>query len=521
MANPYGIDLGTTYSCIAQLDQFDQPVVIPTLTGEISTPSVVYFDSATDVQVGTEAKNMMLMAPDQTVALIKRSMGDDAAFDKATNAFPYHYDPSEISAFILRKLVQDANDSGNAEPTKEVVITCPAYFGHKERMQTRQAGELAGLNVLSVINEPTDADIAYGALRKQNKNLLVYDLGGGTFDITIIRVENNSITVIATGGNHHLGGADWDMELARFILEVFNEANHTQYSMDDRVVRNYFLSKAEEQKKRLSNASGTIRTNVQFDGLTARVEFSRDIFDALTDHLLQETLRFTRETMELAARKGYGTIDEFLLVGGSTLMPQVRAAVNREFGVDARFSDPHQSVAKGAAIFAKHSIKINEEGEGTTNHSSPVGPTHGGDIQVTNVTSKTYGTDLNGGRVQNMIFANTPLPCERVMTFSTVTPNQRGVSMKVFESDFTDPQLHATVPQGNCILIDDHTLRLTRDWPAGTNIYVTFKINQQGILTVTARVDDDALEFKLEVKGVRSERQVIIDKDKIDGVDVS
>ncbi len=517
MANPYGIDLGTTYSCIAQLDNFDKPVVIPGLSGEITTPSVVYFESETDVVVGDEAKNMLLMAPDQTVSLIKRSMGDDTAFDKSRNSFPYHLDPSEISSLILRKLVQDANDSGNADPTTDVVITCPAYFGHKERMQTKQAGELAGLNVLAVINEPTAAAIAYGAQKRQNKTILVYDLGGGTFDVTIIRVENNAINVIATGGNHHLGGADWDLEFARFILEVFNETNGTTYSIDDPIVRAYFMSVAETQKKRLTNLSKTISTNVQFDGLTAKVEFDRSIFDALTEPLLQETLRFTRETIDLARKKGYGNIDEFLLVGGSTLMPQVKAAVNDAFGVDARFSDPHQSVAKGAAIFAKYQVTINEDGGNTGGHTEEPKPGPG---QIFNVTSKTYGTDLKDNKVQNMIFANTSLPCEHTMRFTTVTANQRSVSMKVFESDFTDPDMHSVVSQNSCVLIDDHVLRLTRDWPEGTPIVVTFKINSEGMLSVRAYVENDRIDFELRVHGVRTDEQLSKDKDALGGITI-
>lgn len=516
MANPYGIDLGTTYSCIAQLDRFDQPVVIPSLNGEITVPSVVYFDTETDVIVGREAKNMLLMAPDQTVALIKRQMGNDAAFDRTTNTFPYHYDPSQISSFILRKLVQDANESGTTEPTKDVVITCPAYFGHKERMQTRQAGEMAGLNVLAVINEPTAAAIAYGAQRHENKTILVYDLGGGTFDVTIIRVENKEIKVIATGGNHHLGGADWDMELARFILDVFNETNGTSYSLDDPVVRNYFLSVAEDQKKRLTNISGTVRTTVQFDSHTARVEFDRAIFDALTEELLKETLRFTRDTIEVARRKGYGQIDEFLLVGGSTLMPQVKAAVNSEFGVDARFSDPHQSVAKGAAIFAKYPVAESDYDDTGRTHSG--GGSNG--PRIFNVTSKTYGTDLKGDKVQNMIFANTQLPCERTMRFTTVVDNQRSVSMKVFESDFTDPSQHSTVAQSSCQMLDDHALVLTRDMPRDTSIEVTFRINSQGILTVHAHAGSDKLQFELRVKGVRTEEQVGDETGKLGGVNV-
>lgn len=189
----YGIDLGTTYSCIAQVDKFDQAIVLRNFEGDATTPSAVYFEDMDHVVVGKEAKGMLATEPTKTAVFIKRHIGVDDSFDKNTNEFPYHYDPTEISAFILKKLVKDANDLGdNPEPIKDVVITCPAYFGTKERMQTKQAGEIAGLNVLSIINEPTAAAISYGVKTDQKKTVLVYDLGGGTFDVTLINVHHRS-----------------------------------------------------------------------------------------------------------------------------------------------------------------------------------------------------------------------------------------------------------------------------------------------------------------------------------------
>lgn len=224
----YGIDLGTTYSCISQVDQFDQAVVLRNFEGDATTPSVVYFEDENTIIVGKEAKTMLESEPDKTVAFVKREMGNDAAFDKTNNQYPYHFDPSEISAAILKKLVKDANDAnGYPEPVKDVVITCPAYFGNKERMQTKQAGIIAGLNVLAIINEPTAAAIAYGLKVDERKTILVYDLGGGTFDVTIILVNKGAIKVIATGGDHHLGGVDWDTELASYMLDSFNSQNGT------------------------------------------------------------------------------------------------------------------------------------------------------------------------------------------------------------------------------------------------------------------------------------------------------
>lgn len=501
----YGIDLGTTYSCIAQLDKYGQPMVLESLEGESTTPSVVYFESKTDIIVGKEAKSMLAIDPENTVALVKRRMGVDADFDKTRNGLPYGYDPAEISSFILRKLVNDANSQGQCEqPTTNVVITCPAYFGQKARLQTRQAGELAGLNVLAVINEPTAAAIAYGVRTGDQKTVLVYDLGGGTFDVTIIRVEGNSIRVIATGGNHHLGGTDWDMELAKFLLDVFNEKNSTSYSIDEPAVRNFFLNIAEEQKKRLTARMST-RANFQYEGRPAKIEFDRELFDALTESLLEETVNYTRKTLEIAEKKGYGHLDEFLLVGGSSLMPQVKTRVDAEFDVDARFSDPNQCVAKGAALFAKYKLE-EESSAASPDNDTPMSATDG--MNVVNVTSKTYGTDMEGKKVRNMIFANTTLPVSQKLTFYTTTDNQAAVSMKVFESDFTDPASGAIVDDRYCTLIDDHALRLTKKWPAQTPVIVTFTIDAEGVLSVTACVDNDRLDFVLHINGVRTRAEI-------------
>ncbi len=509
----YGIDLGTTYSCIAQLDKYDQPVVLQSLEGDTTTPSVVYFESKSDIIVGKEAKSMLLVDPENTVALIKRRMGVDADFDKTSNSLPYHYDPAEISSFILKKLVTDANSQGQTDsPTTNVVITCPAYFGQKQRLQTRQAGELAGLNVLAVINEPTAAAIAYGARTGDHKTVLVYDLGGGTFDVTIIRVEGNSIRVIATGGSHHLGGADWDMELAKFLLDVFNEQHSTSYSMDTPTVRHFFLNAAEEQKKRLT-AKMSVRANIQFDGRPAKIEFDRELFDALTESLLDETINYTRKTIDIARQKGFGTIDEFLLVGGSSLMPQVKTRVDAEFDVDAHFSDPNQCVAKGAALFAKFKMDIDET-EGQSQSAPTSRPWRNApnpqpdNLNVVNVTSKTYGTDQDGNKVRNMIFANTTLPVSRTITFYTACDGQRNVSMKVFESDFTDPVANNVVDDRFCTLIDDHKLPLSRTWPKGTPVEVTFSIDAEGVLSVNAFVENDRIDFTLHITGVRSRHEI-------------
>jgi molecular chaperone DnaK (HSP70) len=442
-------------------------------------------------------------------------MGIDEDFDKSTNKFPYHFDPSEISSLILKKLVQDANDLGdNPEPVKDVVITCPAYFGTKERMQTKQAGEIAGLNVLAIINEPTAAAIAYGMKTSEKKTVLVYDLGGGTFDVTIINVNNGAIKVIATGGDHHLGGVDWDTELADFMLDNFNQQNGTSYTMEDEELKYTLLLEAETKKKQLS-AKDVVKCNVQYDGKSARFEISRDIFDTLTKAHLDETIDATRKVIDIAKEKGYTNENEyeFLLVGGSSRMPQVKKRLDAEFGCDAKLSDPDQCVAKGAAIYAMNEAYSQAvEDYKTGEIDEKPAPLKGPRTRVVNVTSKTYGTDCNDDNgntvVQNLIFANTSLPARYEMPFATAHDNQKEISMKVYESDFTSQETDQVVEERFCTMLEDRVLQITKNWPKGTSIKVVFDVNQEGILAVHASVGEEALDFSLTIKGVKSEEEL-------------
>lgn len=508
----YGIDLGTTYSCIAQVDNFDQPVVLTNFEGQQTTPSVVYFENKDKAIVGNDAKGMLATEPQNCVSFVKRSMGVDEAFDKSKNNFPYHYDPSEISALILKKLVKDANDLGdNPQDVKDVVITCPAYFGTKERMQTKQAGEIAGLNVLAIINEPTAAAISYGMKTTEKKTVLVYDLGGGTFDVTIINVNNGAIKVIATGGDHHLGGVDWDTELANYMLDQLNEQTGGNYSMDNEELKYMLLLEAEREKKILS-AKESVRCNLQYDGQTARFEVTREMFDALTQTHLDETIDATRKVIDVARDKGYTDTMDFLLVGGSSRMPQVKKRLDAEFNCNAKLTDPDQCVAKGAAIYAMNeaynqAIQDYEAGDADEKPKPLVGPK----ARVVNVTSKTYGTDavVDGTPlVANILFANTSLPAQKAETFQTQIDHQKIIPIKVFESDFTNPDTEHFVEEKFCTLLEDRKLQITRDWPIGTPINVTFEVDSEGILHVHASVSDEALDFTLKITGVKSTEEL-------------
>ncbi len=344
----FGIDLGTTYSCIAYVDEFSKPVIIPNSENSRVTPSVVFFDGD-EIIVGDVAKENSKVYPEDVVSFIKRSMGDEFFI---FNHRDKDYKPEEISALILKKLVKDANEH-LGEEINDVVITCPAYFGINEREATKNAGIIAGLNVKQIINEPTAAAISYGMEKSKDKVVIVYDLGGGTFDITMIDVKDEEIKVIGTGGDHNLGGKDWDDAIIRFVVEKFREETGLEDDiLEDPDTAQDLALQAEKAKKTLSTREKAPIV-VTYGGQRAKIILTREKFDEITKDLLDRTITLTKEMMQEAKKKNYESFDEFLLVGGSSRMPQVLEAVSSEFkDLEPRLFDPDESVAKGAAIFA-------------------------------------------------------------------------------------------------------------------------------------------------------------------------
>jgi molecular chaperone DnaK (HSP70) len=480
----------------------------------------VYFGDGNTVVVGEEAKDMSKMEPEKTVSLVKRSISTDDDYTKPTK-FPNGLDPTEISAYILKKIVADANSAGQyPQPIKDVVITCPAYFGTKERLRTKQAGEIAGLNVISIINEPTAAAIAYGMKTEGEKLIMVYDLGGGTFDVTIIRVNGGTITVIATGGDHHLGGTDWDKKLADYLLTKYNAETGSSYSMDaNPQLRNQLMLLAEEKKKSLS-ARDSVKAVVTYEGSSAQVEITRALFDQLTEFQLDETIEKTNEVVEIAKGKGFSRIDEVLLVGGSSRMPQIKARVDKELGCDAKLTDPDECVAKGAAIFAMneaYALALEEYADGERDEK-PASIGMANRTRVLNVTSKTYGIGIkdNNDRdvIENMIFSNTLLDekCKASDTFYTIMDNQTGVLLPIFESDVTDAVNEKTIDRSAGVPMEEggkpNELKLSKKWPKGTPAKVIFDIDSEGILHVHGEVDVDSIDFEIKIKGVKDDREV-------------
>src|SRR4051794_22631109 len=343
----YGIDLGTTYSAIAYVDEHGKPVIVPNQESERITPSVVLFDGE-NVIVGNTAKESAKVEPHRVVSRIKQHMGDPHfVFEYEGQAFS----PEDISSFILRKVVGDAEVALGGDPITDVVITCPAYFGTDEREATANAGRLAGLNVRAILNEPTAAAVAYGLEQGEDQTVLVYDLGGGTFDVTMIEIKDRLIRVICTGGDHRLGGALWDEAIVLHLAEEFRaQTGEESDPMDDPEVLNDLFLQAERGKKTLTQRDKA-PFRVTHAGKQARVELERSKFEEITRPLLDRTIELTREMLADAKAKGHTQFDKIILVGGATRMPQVAERVAAEFGKTPESYDPDEAVAKGAALY--------------------------------------------------------------------------------------------------------------------------------------------------------------------------
>ena len=503
----YGIDLGTTYSCIAYVDDNGIAQVIENLEGTNTTPSVVFFPSKDEVIVGQAAKDEIELSPDKTVDFVKRLIGSSNKIDKLIHG--EEKSPEEISSYILKKVVSDAEKSIGS-PVKDVVITCPAYFGTEEREATKNAGILAGLNVLELISEPTAAALYYGITKSsRGKTVLVYDLGGGTFDVTVLRIDDSGdIEVVCSGGERLLGGYDWDKCLVNNMKNQFYSATGFtgDFNEDDCQA---FAAKAEEVKKALSQRESK-DINLKLDAGKARITVTREDFDKMTADLLETTLDVTKQIISEAKEKGYG-IDEILLVGGSTRMPQVREMLVNNFHIEPKFNEPDEAVAKGAAIYALgvYENKVEEwkekkdknmaltvaeqqeavlyEEEAAVSSSSITGvSSHKITEMITMATTKSYAliTLINGvEKCENLIIKNQSMPYGSVSVtkpFYTVEDYQRTVELRVCESDILDEVYDVgIVPElGKC------TLKMGQNLPKGSQLDVTFTLNKEGILHV-------------------------------------
>ena len=511
----YGIDLGTTYSAIAYVDEHGKPVVVPNQESERITPSVVLFDGD-NVIVGNTAKEAAKVEPHRVVSRVKQHMGDPHfVFEHEGQA----YSPEDISSFVLRKVVGDAEIAlGGEEKITDVVITCPAYFGTDEREATANAGRLAGLNVRAILNEPTAAAIAYGLEQGEDQTVLVFDLGGGTFDVTMIEIKDRLIRVICTGGDHRLGGALWDEAVVLHLAEEFRrQTGEESDPMDDPEVLNDLFLQAERGKKTLTQREKA-PFRVTHAGQQARVELERPQFETITRHLLDRCLELTREMLADAKAKGYERFDKIILVGGATRMPQVRDRIVAEFGMEPESYDPDEAVAKGAALYGlKESLQdevrdlltpetpeaeapgggldlaaVSEEqvAEALDRIERELGYTLTGPVRelvntrIVNVLSKSLGVvardETGKDVVVTLLPRNGEVPMEHASDFGTDLANQAGVDIRVMagERDSTEPL--------DCKDVGVATLNLPPGLPARSPIRVKFAINRDGRLNVTA-----------------------------------
>lgn len=504
----FGIDLGTTYSCIAYVDETGRPTVVNNMEGNPTTPSVVNFASSDLVVVGDIAKENAVIDPQNTVSFVKNLMG--------LSNFAIHYNdrdvtPEEVSSYILRKLAGDASKILNTE-VKDVVITCPAYFGTARREATKAAGKIAGLNVLEIISEPTAAALFYGCTKAEGeKTILVYDLGGGTFDVTVMHVSPGSIQMVCTDGNHELGGKNWDDLVMGYLSNAFVE--ETQFSGEfDEFDQQALRLKAETAKQQLSSRGDSVPVVVEAAGVRARVQLTREIFDELTEGLLNQTLEKTDAAIAVAKEKNYD-IDEILLVGGSTKMPQVSQALRERYGMEPKILEPDEAVAKGAAIYAlgvyelmieqwkdhdQNSKDDNTGGETqetppeelavSTDRISGLGGKKMTEV-VTVITSKSYALKVVRNEEEkclNMILKNSAMENNRYSVtkqFGTVDADQDTAELVVYESDIMDEYYDVD----DDYVLGTAVLELPPHLPAGAPIEVTFTLNQEGILEVTGR----------------------------------
>lgn len=535
----YGIDLGTTYSCIAYQDEDGRPTVIKNMdTNADTTPSVVQWGEDGTVIVGQEAKDTSVLeeSANRTASFVKRLIG------KSQNAITIDgqvISPIEASAYILRELVRQAQQQTDDE-VKDVVITCPAYFGEAERTATKQAGEIAGLNVLSIIEEPTAAAIYYGVTKAgSDKNVLIYDLGGGTFDITVLKITNGEIRVVTTEGDHDLGGKNWDDALSMLMVDKFLDA--TGYTGDpfeedgnDEFMQQMMID-SEKTKQALSNKT-SVKKLLDYNGQRAKIEVTRDEFDDVTSELLERTKDLTQKAIDEAKAQGVD-VDEILLVGGSTMMPQVQTMVGNTFGVPFKIFEPHEAVAKGAAIYAiiqatkQSEVKSNEvreqDAEGndvardTTTGETRVLPTIGGgstlptnldaDTKVISASTKSFGIKANDSqtgepRIFNIVRKDDELPTNASQRFATVDANQEQVLIELFES----PEKADDLPVDASTKIGDCTMNLPAGLPEHTPLEITLVVQEDGTIALHGQTLDNGtnIDTVFKTKNVSTQKQI-------------
>ena len=459
MGKIIGIDLGTTNSCVSVMEG-GKPVVIVNADGNRTTPSVVGFSKTGERLVGDVAKRQAVTNHDRTVSSIKRHMGTDYKVTIDDKKFS----PQEISAIILQKLKSDA-EAHLGESVTEAVITVPAYFTDSQRQATKDAGRIAGLDVKRIINEPTAAALAYGLDNEQEQKILVYDLGGGTFDVSVIEIGDGVIEVLATSGDNHLGGDDFDQKVIDYLVAEFNKQEGIDLSAD-KVAMQRLKEAAETAKKELSQktSANVLIPFICAGGQSLDVTITRAKFDELTADLVERTMGPVNTALKDAGVSA-SELDKILLVGGSTRIPAVQDAVKRITGKEPfKGINPDECVSVGAAI---QGGKLS-------------GEAGSGDILLLDVTPLTLGIETMGGVATPVIPKNTTIPTKKSQVFSTAADNQPAVDIHVVQGE--RPMANDNKTLGNFKL--DGIMPAPRGIP---QIEVTFDIDANGIVKVSAK----------------------------------
>ena len=479
MGKVIGIDLGTTNSCVSVVEN-NVPVIIPGASGSMTTPSVVAFTKKGERLVGESARRQAVTNPDRTISSVKRHMGTNWS----VKIDGTEYKPQTISAMILRQLKKDAEEFIGEEVT-DAVITVPAYFNDIQRQATKDAGRIAGLNVKRIINEPTSAALSYGLNHGEAQKVMVYDLGGGTFDVSIIEIGDGVVEVLATAGDNHLGGDDFDDRIVRWITENFRNEYHTDLNKDFAAMERV-RDAAERSKKELSSSATShivlpYLTRIKGEPVHLDMTLTRAKFEELIDDLIARTEAPVRNALS-DARINPAQLGRVLLVGGSTRIPAIQEKVRQMTGKEpSKNINPDECVAKGAAILGS-----------TLQGNGLVAAGTGKDLLLLDVTPMSLSIETVGGVATHLVERNTTLPTRYSRIFSTAAPYQRTVEIHVLQGERAMARDNKTIGK--------FKLKGIKSAPAGVpQIEVTFDIDANGILKVSARDLDTGKEQSITI----------------------